>query len=109
MLSRIAEGDRRCKPEEERLDNVIKTRFRDAEFLAFEQMADLRHEGKVACAVRECALIGMEIVNMKQDVLLARLAEGRGLQDAQDDMIETLMAHLVEKRITDRMMQRLTA
>jgi hypothetical protein len=42
-------------------------------------------------------------------VLLQRLTEGDSLQSAQDEVMAALMAHLLETRITEQMMQRLQA
>ena len=69
----------------------------------------MRHGGVISHAIRECALVGMEVINLRQDVLLKRLAEGQSMQAAQNEMVEALMAHLIENRITEQMMQRLRA
>lgn len=109
MLSRIAEGDRRFKPEGEHLDNPTRVRWKDAEYLALEQLAAMRHDGVIAHTIRECTLIGMEVLEARQDVLLARLAENLGMQQAQEDMLAALMANLVDARISERLEQRRTA
>ncbi|MFG6159655.1 hypothetical protein ACGTNG_12685 [Halomonas sp. 1390] len=109
MLSRIAEGDRRHKPEGEHLDNPTRVRWKDAEFVSLEKLAAMRHEGVIAHAIRECALIGMDVLEARQDVLLARLAENLGMEHAQEEMLAALMANLVEARISERLDQRQTA
>lgn len=57
MLSYLT--DRRHKPEEEQLRNLVKPRFTDAELEEIEQEAAMHFGGKLAPAVREYALLGM--------------------------------------------------
>lgn len=109
MLSRIAEGDRRCKPEGEHLDNPTRVRWKDSEYEALEQLAAMRHQGVIAHAIRECTLLGMDMLEARQDLLLSRLAEGLGVEQAQEEMLAALMANLVEARIGERLDQRRTA
>ena len=109
MLNREPRIPTTRKAQGEHLDNPARVRFKDSEYLALEQVAEMRHGGVISHAIRECALVGMEVINLRQDVLLKRLAEGQSMQAAQDDMVEALMAHLIENRITEQMMQRLRA
>tara|TARA_R110002051_G_scaffold61177_1_gene112088 strand:- start:591 stop:962 length:372 start_codon:yes stop_codon:yes gene_type:complete len=109
MLNREPRIPTTRKAEGEHLDNPARVRFKDSEYLALEQVAAMRHGGVISHAIRECALVGMEVINLRQDVLLKRLAEGQSMQAAQNEMVEALMAHLIENRITEQMMQRLRA
>jgi len=109
MLNREPRIPTTRKAEGEHLDNPARVRFKDSEYLALEQVAEMRHGGVISHAIRECALVGMEVINLRQDVLLDRLAKGESVQTAQQEMVEALMAHLIENRITEQMMQRLRA
>lgn len=109
MLNREPRIPMTRKPEGEHLDNPARVRLKDSEYLALEQVAAMRHGGVISHAIRECALVGLEVINLKQDVLLQRLAAGESLQTAQEEVMTALMAHLLETRITEQMMQRLQA
>ncbi|MFI8748812.1 hypothetical protein ACIGG6_02235 [Vreelandella lionensis] len=109
MLNREPRIPTTRKAEGEHLDNPARVRFKDSEYLALEQAAEMRHGGVISHAIRECALVGMEVIKLRQDVLLDRLAKGESVQTAQQEMVEALMAHLIENRITEQMMQRLRA
>jgi len=109
MLNREPRIPSTRKSDGEHLDNPARVRFKDEEYLALEQVAAMRHQGVISHAIRECALVGMEVINLRQDVLLQRLTEGDSLQSAQDEVMAALMAHLLETRITEQMMQRLQA
>ena len=109
MLNREPRIPMTRKADGEHLDNPARVRFKDEEYLALEQVAAMRHGGVISHAIRECALVGMEVISLKQDVLLQRLAAGDSVQSAQDEVMAALMAHLLETRITEQMMQRLQA
>ena len=109
MLSRVAEGDRRHKPEGEHLDNPTRVRWKDAEFVALERRAAMYHEGVIAHAIREYTLAGMKVLEARQDAQLSRLAGDLGMEQAQEEMLAALMATLVEARISERLDQQRTA
>lgn len=109
MLKRVPRAPEPRKQQGEHLDNPARVRLKDSEYIALEQVAAMRHGGVISHAIRECALVGMEVINLRQDVLLKRLTEGDSLQAAQEEVMAAPMAHLLETRITEQMMQRLKA
>ncbi|WP_277810655.1 hypothetical protein [Chromohalobacter canadensis] len=99
MLSYLT--DRRHKPEEEQLRNLVKPRFTDAEIEEIEQEAAMHFGGKLAPAVREYALLGMEVARQRRQKLIERLASGAPTDEADRQELAQLLAGMAERSLTD--------
>ncbi|MDV6318773.1 hypothetical protein [Chromohalobacter sp. HP20-39] len=99
MLSYLT--DRRHKPEEQQLRNLVKPRFTDAEIEEIEQEAAMHFGGKLAPAVREYALLGMEVARQRRHQLIERLASGAPTDEADRQELAQLLAGMAERSLSD--------
>lgn len=98
MLSHL-ESDRRCKPDGEHLEHLVKPRFTDAEFELIQAEAARRHGGRLAPLVHEATLIGIEVIQKRRRELLAKLANGEETAADQQNELENLLAEMAERQL----------
>ncbi|WP_280568183.1 hypothetical protein [Chromohalobacter sp. 296-RDG] len=102
MLSHSVDSDdRRCKPESERLEHLVRPRFTESEFAAIEAEAARRHGGKLAPLVHEATLLGLEVIHERRQALLDRLANGANPGPDEQHELEQLLAEMAESQLMD--------
>ncbi|MGQ7249553.1 hypothetical protein ACUN9Y_19745 [Halomonas sp. V046] len=107
MLSHLS--DRRCKPEGEHLQHLVKPRFTDDEFELIQAEAAMRYDGKLATTVHDATMVGLEVMRERRQALLAKLAGGEVPTDDQHDELIQMLAKMAEQSLMKSFDQRDTA
>ncbi|KJZ10434.1 hypothetical protein TW86_14145 [Halomonas sp. S2151] len=98
MLSHLS--DRRCKPEGEHLQHLVKPRFTDDEFERIQAEAAMRHGGRLAPLVHEATMLGLDVMRKRREALLARLANGEAPPADELQELECLLAEMAERQLS---------
>ncbi|MBY6209063.1 MULTISPECIES: hypothetical protein [Halomonas] len=98
MLSHLS--DRRCKPEGEHLQHLVKPRFTDEEFERIQAEAAMRHSGRLASLVHEATMLGLDVMRQRREALLARLANGEAPPPEDLQELECLLAEMADRQLS---------
>ena len=93
--------DRRAKVDGTHLEHATRVRFTAEEDAELERLAAMYTAGRKAPWIRRCALLGQRILAVRHERLFAALAEGRPLDEAEQQAYAQLIAALVEEQATN--------